>query len=70
MDLSASVQPITRSLLRVDLTITPDFTFDEELHGPSIAFWIIVKDVDGETVLHHEMFILKKGIFISFLYSY
>jgi len=61
LDLSASVQPITRSLLRVDLTITPDFTFDEELHGPSLAFWIIVKDVDGDTILHHEMFVLKKA---------
>lgn len=33
LDLSATVQPITRSLLRVDLTITPDFTYDEAVHG-------------------------------------
>jgi pre-mRNA-splicing helicase BRR2 len=28
VELSAHVQPITRSLLRVDLTVTPDFAFD------------------------------------------
>ena len=28
VELAAHVQPITRSLLRVDLTVTPDFAFD------------------------------------------
>lgn len=30
VELAASVQPITRALLRVELTITPDFLFDEK----------------------------------------
>eukprot|EP00906_Rhabdomonas_costata_P006818 RCo009880 len=60
LDLSAHVQPITRSTLRVELTITPDFQFDEKVHGQSESFWILVEDVDGEVILHYEQFILKQ----------
>lgn len=59
LELSTHIQPITRSTLRVELTITPDFQWDEKLHGTSEAFWILVEDVDSEVVLHHEYFLLK-----------
>ena len=58
--LQAHVQPITRSLLRVDLTITPDFQWDDRVHGASQSFWVIVEDVDGEIVLFHDQFILRR----------
>lgn len=35
LELSAHIQPITRSTLRVELTITPDFQWDEKIHGTS-----------------------------------
>eukprot|EP00808_Paulinella_micropora_P006106 g54769.t1 len=60
LDLQGHVQPITRSVLRVELIITPDFQFDEKVHGLAEPFWILVEDVDGETILHYEYFILKK----------
>ncbi|XP_014676711.1 PREDICTED: U5 small nuclear ribonucleoprotein 200 kDa helicase-like [Priapulus caudatus] len=60
LELAAHIQPITRSTLRVELTITPDFQWDEKLHGNSEAFWILVEDVDSEVVLHHEYFLLKQ----------
>ena len=60
LDLSATVQPITRSLLKVELTITPDFEWDEEFHGTALGWWIRVEDVDGEAILHHEYFLLKQ----------
>ncbi|GLH06524.1 Putative U5 small nuclear ribonucleoprotein 200 kDa helicase [Gryllus bimaculatus] len=59
LELSTHIQPITRSTLRVELTITPDFQWDEKLHGTSEAFWILVEDVDSEVILHHEYFLLK-----------
>ncbi|XP_076308177.1 U5 small nuclear ribonucleoprotein 200 kDa helicase-like [Tachypleus tridentatus] len=59
LELSAHIQPITRSTLRVELTITPDFQWDEKVHGTSEAFWILVEDVDSEVILHHEYFLLK-----------
>ena len=33
VELAAQVQPVTRSVLRIDLTITPDFQWDEKVHG-------------------------------------
>ncbi|KAL2232973.1 UNVERIFIED_CONTAM: DExH-box ATP-dependent RNA helicase DExH12 [Sesamum indicum] len=60
LNLSAHVQPITRSVLRVELTITPDFQWDDKVHGYVEPFWIIVEDNDGEYILHHEYFMLKK----------
>jgi len=59
MELSAHIQPITRSTLRVELTITPDFQWDSKVHGNSEAFYIMVEDCDSETILHHEYFLLK-----------
>jgi pre-mRNA-splicing helicase BRR2 len=60
LDLQAHVQPVTRSLLKVELTITPDFQWDEKVHGLAEAFWILVEDVDGEHILHHDYFVLKQ----------
>ncbi|XP_077290807.1 U5 small nuclear ribonucleoprotein l(3)72Ab isoform X2 [Arctopsyche grandis] len=59
LDLSTHIQPVTRSTLRVELTITPDFQWDDKVHGQSEAFWILVEDVDSEVILHHEYFLLK-----------
>ncbi|XP_054766386.2 U5 small nuclear ribonucleoprotein 200 kDa helicase-like [Lytechinus pictus] len=59
LELATHIQPITRSTLRVELTITPDFQWDEKIHGNSEAFWILVEDVDSEIILHHEYFLLK-----------
>lgn len=35
LDLSVHVQPITRSTLKVELTIAPDFQWEEKIHGQS-----------------------------------
>jgi len=59
LELSTHIQPVTRSTLKVELTITPDFQWDDKIHGKAEAFWIFVEDVDGEVVLHHEYFLLK-----------
>lgn len=59
LELSAHVQPITRQMLKVELTIIPDFQWEEKVHGNSQGFWILVEDVDQEMILHHEFFLLK-----------
>ncbi|CAH0388452.1 unnamed protein product [Bemisia tabaci] len=59
LELSTHIQPITRSTLKVELTITPDFVWEDKVHGSSEAFWIMVEDVDSEVILHHEFFLLK-----------
>ena len=60
LDLVSHIQPITRSTLRMELTLTPDFQWDEKVHAHSEAFWILVEDVDSENILHHEFFLLKQ----------
>ena len=42
LSLQAQVQPITRSLLCIDMALTPDFLWDEEIHGGAESFWILV----------------------------
>jgi Sec63 Brl domain len=37
-----------RSLLHNDLTITPDFQWEQEIHGSSEFFQIMVEDVDWQ----------------------
>ncbi|KAK9919281.1 hypothetical protein M0R45_027888 [Rubus argutus] len=60
LNLAAYVQPITRTVLRVELTITPDFQWEDKVHGYVEPFWVLVEDSDGESILHHEYFLLKK----------
>jgi pre-mRNA-splicing helicase BRR2 len=47
LDLKSHIQPITRNTLKVALTITPDFQWDEKLHGTFEAFWIFVHVSDS-----------------------
>ncbi|GKY92360.1 hypothetical protein MPSEU_000206900 [Mayamaea pseudoterrestris] len=58
LELNAQVQPITRSMLRVELTVSPAFQFDVSVHGYSLLFHILVEDVNGESILHYESFTL------------
>ncbi|KAJ2578702.1 Pre-mRNA splicing [Coemansia sp. RSA 1807] len=61
LDVRASVQPLTRSLLRVELRLTPDFVWTDAVHGAAELFWITVEDADGEQLLHTEQFVLKRA---------
>lgn len=44
----------------MDLTITPDFQWDEKVHGYVEPFWVWVEDSDGDVLLHHQYFLLKQ----------
>ncbi|KAJ1925898.1 Pre-mRNA splicing [Tieghemiomyces parasiticus] len=61
LNVRAHVQPVTRSLLRFELTLTPDFLWDERVHGRAEGFWLLVEDVDAEMVLYAEPFVLKQS---------
>lgn len=60
LNMQVRVQPITRSHLQVDLTIDPDFEYNDAVCGPSEAFWVWVQDADSEVLLHYEYFVLKQ----------
>ena len=59
LELAGQVQPVTRTLLRIQLSLTADFAWSERLHGRAEAFWVLVEDVDGEQLLHYEFFLLR-----------
>ncbi|GFR50198.1 hypothetical protein Agub_g12366 [Astrephomene gubernaculifera] len=61
LELSAHVQPITRTCLKVDLTITPDFAWEDKVHGWVEPFWIFVEDQDSEQLLHTQYWLLKRS---------
>jgi len=61
LDVQAQVQPMTRSMLRMELTITPKFEWSDALHGAAEVFWILVEDCDGEEILFHDSFVLRKA---------
>lgn len=42
LELSVHIQPITRSTLRVELTITPDFQWEEKVHGHSEVRYLVL----------------------------
>lgn len=59
LELSAQVQPITRSLVRIELSLMPSFQFNVDVHGFQQLFHVIVEDVNGEAILHYETFPLR-----------
>ncbi|KAK1394463.1 hypothetical protein POM88_013519 [Heracleum sosnowskyi] len=60
VQLSATVSPITRIVLKVDLLITPDFAWKDRFHGSSERRWILVEDSENDHIYHSELFTLTK----------
>ena len=50
----------SRSTLQVELTVQPDFQWEDKVHGNSEPFWVLVEDGDSEVILYSEYFLLKK----------
>ncbi|KAG4303783.1 hypothetical protein PORY_002808 [Pneumocystis oryctolagi] len=67
LELQAHVQPITRSILRVSLTIIPQFEWDHEIHNFSELFWIIAEDIIKKTESKNDWWVGKlngiEGVF-------
>ncbi|KAL5749048.1 hypothetical protein ACOSQ2_026345 [Xanthoceras sorbifolium] len=60
IQLSATVSPITRTVLKVDLVITPVFTWKDRFHGTAQRWWILVEDSESDHIYHSELFTLTK----------
>ena len=57
----ATIQPITRTVLRVRLSIRPDYRWNDRVHGISPEpFWMWVEDPENNTTYHYESFSLNK----------
>ncbi|KAF9426913.1 hypothetical protein BGZ94_005813 [Podila epigama] len=60
LQMDAQVAPITRNVLRVSLNITPDFVWNERIHGFNEPWWIWVEDSNNTEILHSEYFLLSR----------
>ncbi|XP_017269735.1 activating signal cointegrator 1 complex subunit 3 isoform X2 [Kryptolebias marmoratus] len=59
--LEASIQPITRTVLRVRLLVTPDFCWNDQVHGSvGEPWWLWVEDPINDHIYHSEYFLLQK----------
>ncbi|KAL2340704.1 hypothetical protein Fmac_008644 [Flemingia macrophylla] len=60
LQLSATVSPITRTVLKVDLVITHVFMWKDRFHGTAQRWWILVEDSENDHIYHSELFTLTK----------
>lgn len=60
VQLSATVSPITRTVLKVDVLLNPDFIWKDRFHGASQRWWILVEDSENDHIYHSELFTLTK----------
>ncbi|VFQ81224.1 unnamed protein product [Cuscuta campestris] len=60
IQLSATVSPITRTVLKVDLMLVPEFVWKDRFHGAAQRWWILVEDSENDHIYHSELFTLTK----------
>lgn len=61
LTMEASIQPITRTVLRVRLVITPDFKWNDQVHGSvGEPWWLWVEDPINDHIYHSEYILLQK----------
>ncbi|KAK3240835.1 activating signal cointegrator 1 complex subunit [Cymbomonas tetramitiformis] len=58
--MEANVQPITRSVLRVRLSIEATFRWRESAHGNALKWNVWVEDSENEHIYHSESFFLTQ----------
>ena len=61
LDCSVKVVPITRSILRMTLTIQADFDWNPKFHGGAEPFWIWVEDTENPCIYHSEYWVLARA---------
>ncbi|ONH65607.1 Antiviral helicase SLH1 [Cyberlindnera fabianii] len=58
--IDAEIFPITKNVMRVHVTLEPDFVWDERNHGNAQFFWVLVEESGKSEILHFQKFILNK----------
>jgi len=58
--IDVQVQPITRTVLKIQLTVLADFEWNDRAHGAVEPWWIWVEDAQNEHIYHSEYFLLHR----------
>ncbi|MEW5302418.1 MAG: hypothetical protein WDW36_005207 [Sanguina aurantia] len=60
LDLEAQIQPITRTVLRIQLSLRPTFQWEDRAHGGALRWHVWVEDSASEHIYHNEVWVLTK----------
>ncbi|KAK4204194.1 Sec63 Brl domain-containing protein [Triangularia verruculosa] len=60
LSIEAEIAPLNRDVLRIKLFVTPDFRWNDYLHGTSESYYIWVENSETSEIYHHEFFILNR----------
>jgi len=60
INVEVEIAPLSRDVLRMKLWITPEFRWDDRIHGTSESYWIWVENSDTLEIYHSEYFILSR----------
>jgi activating signal cointegrator complex subunit 3 len=60
LEIEASAQPITRTVLRVTLLLSAAFEWNDRIHGSAEGWWVWIEDPENEHIYHHEYFLFEK----------
>ncbi|KAM0787951.1 hypothetical protein ACM66B_006155 [Microbotryomycetes sp. NB124-2] len=60
VDLTHSLQPVAHDLLRVRLSVHPQFQWSDKRHGPVEAFWLWIEDEQGQEILQSTRIIVRQ----------
>lgn len=63
VSVDAEIAPLNRDVLRIKLYITPDFRWNDQMHGTSESFYVWVENSETSEIYHHEFFILNRRKF-------
>lgn len=66
LEIEASLQPITRTVLRIRITIVGNFRWNDRVHGKtSEAFWLWIEDPESNFIYHSEFFQMTRKAAIT-----
>ena len=65
LDISVKILPITRTILRVEVEIYPDFIWSDRNHGNVQPWWIWMEDTANDKIYHSEYVLISKKQYLS-----
>lgn len=60
LSVECDIAPLNRDVLKIHLTLTPDFRWNDRHNGTSEPYYIWVENCETSEIYHHEFFILNR----------
>ncbi len=60
IEIECDVQPVTKSILRFSVTLTPAFSWNPRWHGGAEGFWMWIEDSSNSRIYHQEYVLFSR----------